>query len=83
MPEWKGRVPLTRSHCERITWGSSLPIPRFAYDFAAARALFINSARPDDAERAAGGPPRDRRVRLFCSDSRAWRVGLDSTQRLI
>ncbi|GBP11906.1 hypothetical protein EVAR_74536_1 [Eumeta japonica] len=19
MPEWKGRVPLTRSHCERIT----------------------------------------------------------------
>ncbi|GBP64488.1 Trissin receptor [Eumeta japonica] len=20
MPEWKGRVPLTRSHCERITW---------------------------------------------------------------
>ncbi|GBP80689.1 hypothetical protein EVAR_52896_1 [Eumeta japonica] len=21
MPEWKGRVPLTRSHCERITWG--------------------------------------------------------------
>ncbi|GBP66375.1 hypothetical protein EVAR_88485_1 [Eumeta japonica] len=21
MPEWKGRVPLTRSHCERITCG--------------------------------------------------------------
>ncbi|GBP17280.1 hypothetical protein EVAR_17770_1 [Eumeta japonica] len=21
MPEWKGRVPLTRSHCERITHG--------------------------------------------------------------
>ncbi|GBP11010.1 hypothetical protein EVAR_79691_1 [Eumeta japonica] len=21
MPEWKGRVPLTRSHCERITYG--------------------------------------------------------------
>ncbi|GBP90587.1 hypothetical protein EVAR_66625_1 [Eumeta japonica] len=20
MPEWKGRVPLTRSHCERITY---------------------------------------------------------------
>ncbi|GBP63995.1 hypothetical protein EVAR_43011_1 [Eumeta japonica] len=25
MPEWKGRVPLTRSHCERITSGPDLP----------------------------------------------------------
>ncbi|GBP78658.1 hypothetical protein EVAR_53476_1 [Eumeta japonica] len=25
MPEWKGRVPLTRSHCERIT----VPLSRF------------------------------------------------------
>ncbi|GBP58899.1 hypothetical protein EVAR_54695_1 [Eumeta japonica] len=29
MPEWKGRVPLTRSHCERITAGTraSKPTP--------------------------------------------------------
>ncbi|GBP68143.1 hypothetical protein EVAR_46306_1 [Eumeta japonica] len=25
MPEWKGRVPLTRSHCERITVAVLVP----------------------------------------------------------
>ncbi|GBP73863.1 hypothetical protein EVAR_52424_1 [Eumeta japonica] len=27
MPEWKGRVPLTRSHCERITWNAVTTSP--------------------------------------------------------
>ncbi|GBP65193.1 hypothetical protein EVAR_50000_1 [Eumeta japonica] len=26
MPEWKGRVPLTRSHCERITIIVKVPV---------------------------------------------------------
>ncbi|GBP18142.1 hypothetical protein EVAR_12924_1 [Eumeta japonica] len=31
MPEWKGRVPLTRSHCERITVGLADSKTRVSY----------------------------------------------------
>ncbi|GBP53138.1 Homeobox protein orthopedia [Eumeta japonica] len=39
MPEWKGRVPLTRSHCERITYSTHLTTQQYSVDRDAVVAL--------------------------------------------
>ncbi|GBP28775.1 hypothetical protein EVAR_19817_1 [Eumeta japonica] len=62
MPEWKGRVPLTRSHCERITESSLLSARR---RFVTVRSDFGRSAGEIDGrpERVASGSGRLRRAR--------------------
>ncbi|GBP52659.1 hypothetical protein EVAR_103094_1 [Eumeta japonica] len=47
MPEWKGRVPLTRSHCERIT-------PGLAFDSDPSHTLDPDPRPVTDSDTAAG-----------------------------